>query len=117
MVDTMRKLPSVGRKGIPPNKVTLCLRKVPDNFVPRKAIQRVIEKQDVATFTKFVTDYRAAAGNGPLQASLCANLIAAIAAETMLEMRKISKLVVGTAQSAARKNEQVDVLLTKPSFL
>lgn len=117
MVDTMRKLPSVGRKGIPPNKVTLCLRKVPDNFVPRKAIERVQAKQNVADLlAAFVGDYPAAT-DATAEAALRATLIAQIAAETMLEMRKISKLVVGTAQSAARKNEQVDVLLTKPSFL
>ena len=116
MVDTMRKLPSVGRKGIPPNKVTLCLRKVPDNFVPRKAVERVQAKQDAATFDRFVAEYTNPA-NARNQATLRAAFIAEIAADTMLEMRKISKLVVGTAQSAARKNEQVDVLLTKPSFL
>ena len=115
MVDTMRKLPSVGRKGIPPNKVTLCLRKVPDNFVPRKAIERVQAKQNVARFNQFVGAYQPA--SNARKAELLAELVAEIAAETMLEMRKISKLVVGTAQSAARKNEQVDVLLTKPSFL
>lgn len=117
MVDTMRKLPSVGRKGIPPNKVTLCLRKVPDNFVPRKAIERVQANSDVANLlAAFAAGYQPGLSVAR-KATLRAELIAQIAAETMLEMRKISKLVVGTAQSAARKNEQVDVLLTKPSFL
>ena len=119
MVDTMQRLPSVGRKGIPPNKVTLCLRKVPDGFIPRTAIQKVEARAvDDPAYTKV----KAGFSKGTQQEKKAANtalkaLVKEIAALTVLEMRKVAKFVVGTAQSAARKNDQVDVLLTKPSFL
>ena len=39
MVDTMRRVPSKVRKGIPNEKVRLVLRKVPQGFVPQTAMR------------------------------------------------------------------------------
>ena len=118
MVDTMQKLPSVGRKGIPPNKVTLCLRKVPDKFIPRTAIQKVEARAEKdPAYKKVIDTLQGNAAQKKATDKALKALVKEIAALTVLEMRKVARFVVGTAQSAARKNDQVDVLLTKPSFL
>ena len=93
MVDTMDALPK--RKGIPNEKVTLVLRKVPQNYIPdkvRAAVTAGIDDGTLNTNDKIIT-------------------------QTILELRKAGKWVVGEAKSAARKGEQLDVLLTRPSFL
>ena len=89
MVDTMDALPQ--RKGIPNEKVTLVLRKVPQNYVPGK-VRAAVKKAIPAADDDVIT-------------------------QTILELRKAGKWVVGEAKSAARKGEQLDVLLTRPSFL
>lgn len=93
MVDTMDALPQ--RKGIPNEKVTLVLRKVPQGYIPdtvRTAVKAAFGAADDALLDRVIT-------------------------RTILELRKAGKWVVGEAKSAARKGEQLDVLLTRPSFL
>lgn len=95
MAAPMTELPSA-RKGIPNEKVTMVLKKVDKNYVSKKV--RVAVKKKYPTV--------AAAAN-----------IDQIITETILQFRKAGSWVVGTAMNAARANEQIDVLLTKPSFL
>lgn len=94
MCDVMKQVPSKPRKGIPNEKVTLILRKVPKNYVPKKVREAVTAK---ITASGLTNDQ--------------------IITETILELRKHSAWVVGVAMNAARAGEQLDVLLTKPSFV
>ena len=121
MVDTMKKVPSKVRKGIPNEKVRLVLRKVPHGFVPQTAIDAATKKIEAARKeagykgkygSKKVT--LAAAGSAN---SVTDDVIANIAALVITEFRKAGHWVVGVAETSARHGEQVDVLLTKPSFL
>ena len=119
MVDTMRRVPSKVRKGIPNEKVRLVLRKVPQGFVPqtamREALKKIkeIRKTDKTRFgAKKVT--LAAAGSAD---SVTDKVIENIAAVVITEFRKAGHWVVGVAENSARHGEQLDVLLTKPSFL
>ena len=81
------------RKGIPNEKITLVLRKVTDNYIPKLVKEKVKKKcPDGTPVDEVIT-------------------------QTILEMRKAGRWVVGEAKSAARKGEQLDVLLTRPSFI
>lgn len=91
MCDVMRQVPSKPRKGIPNEKVTLILRKVPKNYVP-KQVRKAVKASGETDVDKVIT-------------------------QTILELRKQSAWVVGVAMNAARAGEQLDVLLTKPSFV
>lgn len=115
MVDTMRRVPSKVRKGIPNEKVRLVLRKVPQGFVPQMAIKEALKKiKEIrkTNKTRFGMDKVAAAGN-----SVTDEVIENIAALVITEFRKAGHWVVGVAENSARHGEQLDVLLTKPSFL
>lgn len=93
MAAPMTDLPS-HRKGIPNEKVTMIFKKVTHDYVPNKVREAVKAKYPgtTAEVDKVIT-------------------------ETILQFRKAGRWVVGTAMNAARPNEQLDVLLTKPSFL
>ena len=93
MAVPMTNLPS-HRKGIPNEKITMVFKKVDKSYIPKKVKEAVQAKFGGTT------------GN-----------VDQIIAETILQFRKAGKWVVGTAMNAARANEQLDVLLTKPSFL
>ena len=115
MVDTMRRVPSKVRKGIPNEKVRLVLRKVPQGFVPQMAMKEALKKiKEIrkTNKTRFGMDKVAAAGN-----SVTDDVIKNIAALVITEFRKAGHWVVGVAENSARHGEQLDVLLTKPSFL
>ena len=128
MVDTMQKTPSKTRKGIPNEKVRLVLRKVPKNFVPQTTmdeVMRIMNKEN-----KRVMELNADLGDGEaptrgkyglptdgqgilISEAELQNLIALV----ILQFRKAGHWVVGVAENSARHGEQLDVLLTKPSFL
>ena len=119
MVDTMRRVPSKVRKGIPNEKVRLVLRKVPQGFVPKTAIDEALKKiketrrtDKVKYGVKEVTLKSAGKADAVTDA-----VIEQIAALVITEFRKAGHWVVGVAENSARHGEQVDVLLTKPSFL
>ena len=57
MVDTMKKVPSKVRKGIPNEKVRLVLRKVPHGFVPEKTMEAAIAKIAKARIDGNLTKY------------------------------------------------------------
>lgn len=120
MVDTMRKVPSKVRKGIPNEKVRLVLRKVPPGFVPQNAMKAALEK--IIGEMKLDT-YSGKYGprvddvDGNMLEPQTKKYIKKIAALVITEFRKSGNWVVGVAESSARHGEQVDVLLTKPSFL
>lgn len=110
MCDVMRQVPSKPRKGIPNEKVTLILRKVPKNYVPKQVKKAV---QDSLTLKTEQSDFTDDAAVKKYSEELRDNVIA----KTILELRKQSAWVVGVAMNAARAGEQLDVLLTKPSFV
>ncbi len=119
MVDTMNRVPSKVRKGIPNEKVRLVLRKVPQGFVPQTAINEALKKITETRKTnkkKYGADTvtLTAAGTAP---SVTDKVIKEIAALVITEFRKAGHWVVGVAENSARHGEQLDVLLTKPSFL
>ena len=121
MVDTMRRVPSKVRKGIPNEKVRLVLRKVPQGFVPQTAMREALKKiKDIRNTPGYQGKYGkkevtlTAAGK---KDSVTDNVIENIAALIITEFRKAGHWVVGVAENSARHGEQVDVLLTKPSFL
>lgn len=99
MAAPMTELPSA-RKGIPNEKVTMVLKKVEKNYVSKK-----------------VRDAVRASNSYNSSGSTEQQLIDKVITETILQFRKAGSWVVGTAMNAARANEQIDVLLTKPSFL
>ena len=120
MVDTMRKVPSKVRKGIPNEKVRLVLRKVPQGFVPQTAIDaaadKIIDALNSGTYSgKYGPGVVDATGN--LKEPETKAAIKQIAALVITEFRKAGHWVVGVAENSARHGEQLDVLLTKPSFL
>lgn len=118
MVDTMQKVPSKVRKGIPNEKVRLVLRKVPPGFVPEIAMKAAVAKIRDAqgkSDLKYGPEVLDATGSADADATIDA--IRNIAALVIAEFRKAGHWVVGVAESSARHGEQVDVLLTKPSFL
>lgn len=102
-VDTMDRIPE--RKGIPHEKMTLVLRKVKKHYMANYVAGRVFEEFQGK---KLLTEETPADVR---------RLVGLTIAATVKHMRKAGKWVVGTAMSAARKGEQMDVLLTKPSFL
>jgi len=119
MVDTMKKVPSKVRKGIPNEKVRLVLRKVPHGFVPQTAIDaatKKIKETRKKNKAKYGEDTVTLAAAGSAN-SVTDDVIANIAALVITEFRKAGHWVVGVAENSARHGEQVDVLLTKPSFL
>lgn len=118
MVDTMQRVPSKVRKGIPNEKVRLVLRKVPHGFVPQTAMDAAVEKIRDAQKKK-ETKYgpEAVDGAGQVDDDATKAVIRNIAAVVIAEFRKAGHWVVGVAENSARHGEQVDVLLTKPSFL
>lgn len=109
MVDTMQRVPSKVRKGIPNEKVRLVLRKVPQGFVPKRAMDKTLEK------------IRADRANGGDKygddADVPDELVRNIAALVIAEYRRAGHWIVGVAENSARHGEQLDVLLTKPSFV
>lgn len=128
MVDTMQKTPSKTRKGIPNEKVRLVLRKVPKNFVPKTTkdeVIRIMTKEmeraqeanqqlgegDEETRGKYGMVVE---GQGTLLTDAELNNLIAL---VILQFRKAGHWVVGVAENSARHGEQLDVLLTKPSFL
>jgi len=124
MVDTMKKVPSKVRKGIPNEKVRLVLRKVPHGFVPEKAMEAAIAKIDKARLDGNLTKYGEKKVEVPQNAkagdelgSVTDAVVKNIAALVIAEFRKAGHWVVGVAENSARHGEQLDVLLTKPSFL
>ena len=124
MVDTMKKVPSKVRKGIPNEKVRLVLRKVPHGFVPEKAMEAAIAKIAKARIDGNLTKYGAEKVKTPAnqanvtsQDSVTDAVVKNIAALVIAEFRKAGHWVVGVAENSARHGEQLDVLLTKPSFL
>lgn len=120
MVDTMQKVPSKVRKGIPNEKVRLVLRKVPQGFVPDTALKAAVAKIQKAQATPAGT-----AKFGPVLINdgttdvdaVTDAVIRNIAAVVIAEFRRAGNWVVGVAENSARHGEQLDVLLTKPSFL
>lgn len=124
MVDTMQKVPSKVRKGIPNEKVRLVLRKVPQGFVPDTAIKaalaRIKADQDrVVDFnlTPAVQQDSSLAQTSKYGPATTDAIIENIAAAVIAEFRRAGNWVVGVAENSARHGEQLDVLLTKPSFL
>lgn len=109
MVDTMQRVPSKVRKGIPNEKVRLVLRKVPQQFVPTRAMNKTLEK------------IRADRANGGDKygddADVTDDVVRNIAALVIAEYRRAGHWIVGVAENSARHGEQLDVLLTKPSFV
>ena len=120
MVDTMRRVPSKVRKGIPNEKVRLVLRKVPQGFVPQTAMREALKKIEAARkeagYTGKYGSKKTGTGATAVN-SVTDDVIANIAALVITEFRKAGHWVVGVAENSARHGEQVDVLLTKPSFL
>lgn len=119
MVDTMQKVPSKVRKGIPNEKVRLVLRKVPQGFVPKTALDKTLEKIKAA---RARSDFKY--GGETIRTddnreypSTTDDIVRNIAALVITEFRKAGHWVVGVAENSARHGEQLDVLLTKPSFL
>ena len=99
--------PTIGRKGIPLEKTRLILKRVDDNWLPKKAIERAKKNMrgtnaaipiptTPAAFDKFVNDY---------------------AAELIKEWRKCARTVVGVAGNNARHGEQLDVCLQQPNIV
>ena len=118
MVDTMKKVPSKVRKGIPNEKVRLVLRKVPHGFVPQTAMNEALKKIKETRKKNKVRYGDKKAGTGATAVdSVTDDVIRNIAALVITEFRKAGHWVVGVAENSARHGEQVDVLLTKPSFL
>ena len=124
MVDTMQKVPSKVRKGIPNEKVRLVLRKVPQGFVPDTAIKAALDRinadqQRVIKFnlTPAVQQNSSLAQTSKYGAATTDAVIENIAAAVIAEFRRAGNWVVGVAENSARHGEQLDVLLTKPSFL
>jgi len=130
MVDTMRRVPSKVRKGIPNEKVRLVLRKVPQGFVPHKAMaqalarikaeQKSVRDWNVANQTKIDADPTTdptVAKTSKYGAASNDEIVNNIAALVITEFRKAGHWVVGVAENSARHGEQLDVLLTKPSFV
>lgn len=103
MADIIDRYPTQARKGVPNEKVTMVLKKVPRGYVPDTVIQAV-------------SDVHLANVAGDDDDAREANL-KAIIVDTILALRRSGDWVVGKAVSSARKGEQLDVLLTKPSFL
>jgi hypothetical protein len=96
MAGVMRQYPTKQRKGVPNEKVTMTLRKVPAG-----GIANIVQKRVKDVFKSQNNDA----------------LVEAVVRKTILEFRKAGNWVVGKAVSSARQGEQLDVLLTKPSFL
>ena len=118
MVDTMQRVPSKVRKGIPNEKVRLVLRKVPHGFVPQTAMDAAVEKiRDAQGKGELKYGPEAVDTNGVVDDDATKAAIRNIAAVVIAEFRKAGHWVVGVAENSARHGEQVDVLLTKPSFL
>lgn len=119
MVDTMKRVPSKVRKGIPNEKVRLVLRKVPQGFVPKRAIDKALEKIQAA---RADADFKFGAaiiedGDGNQYPSTTDDVVKNIAALVIAEFRRAGHWIVGVAENSARHGEQLDVLLTKPSFV
>lgn len=111
MVDTMDVVPQ--RKGIPNEKVTLVLRKVPEDYLKDRIFDRVAARGE-----SFLRELDSEEGEGKKNSQdKNLRLLKHLVGLTILEMRKAGKWVVGVAMSAARKGEQLDVLLTRPSFI
>lgn len=118
MVDTMKKVPSKVRKGIPNEKVRLVLRKVPQGFVPQTAMDAALAKIKAARNKGVVKFGPAQINDGTNNVDAVTDeVIKNIAALVLTEFRKAGNWVVGVAENSARHGEQLDVLLTKPSFL
>lgn len=122
MVDTMQRVPSKVRKGIPNEKVRLVLRKVPQGFVPRKAIQNTLKKIKAARAnaeTKFGKEKEVVGEGDDAQEvdAVTDAVVKNIAALVLTEFRRAGHWIVGVAENSARQGEQLDVLLTKPSFV
>lgn len=91
MLDVPNEVPTKQRRGIPNEKVRFVLRPVPENYLVDQ-VKATLNKQSVS-----ISDTK------------IAKVIAAY--------RKAAKHIVAKAVSSARAHEQVDVLLTKPSFV
>ena len=104
MAAPMLTYPSKQRKGIPNEKVTMCLKKVKHNYVPSKVKDAVVDE--------FVREVKIATTDETARKA-----VEDIITATILAFRKSGEWVVGKAVSSARNGEQMDVLLTKPSFL
>jgi len=122
MVDTMQKVPSKVRKGIPNEKVRLVLRKVPQGFVPDTALKAAVAKIQkvqgtVAGDAKFGPAKVLDSDGTTEYPATTKDVIENIAAVVIAEFRRAGNWVVGVAENSARHGEQLDVLLTKPSFL
>ncbi len=87
-LDVPDEIPTKQRRGIPNEKVRFVLRPVKEGFWVDKVF---------------------AATNGGITKDIIVKVITAY--------RKAAKRVVGKAVSSARSHEQLDVLLTKPSFV
>jgi hypothetical protein len=121
MVDTMQKVPSKVRKGIPNEKVRLVLRKVPQGFVPdtaiKAAVKRISDAQSKAGYSDDKYGAPLTKADGTPDGDATKAVIENIAAVVLAEFRRAGNWVVGVAENSARHGEQLDVLLTKPSFL
>ena len=87
MLDVPDEVSTKQRRGIPNEKVRFVLRPVPENYL----VKRV--------------------------AGVVTSLSEEDIANVIKEYRKAAKHIVAKAVSSARAHEQVDVLLTKPSFV
>lgn len=121
MVDTMQRVPSKVRKGIPNEKVRLVLRKVPQGFVPKRAIDKALEKIKATRaggeYLKFGEAQVADTDNVTMHDAVTDDVVKNIAALVIAEFRRAGHWIVGVAENSARHGEQLDVLLTKPSFV
>lgn len=121
MVDTMKRVPSKVRKGIPNEKVRLVLRKVPQGFVPKRAIDKALEKIQAARAggddEKFGEAQVADSDPDVMHDAVTDDVVKNIAALVIAEYRRAGHWIVGVAENSARHGEQLDVLLTKPSFV
>lgn len=121
MVDTMQRPPSKVRKGIPNEKVRCVLRKVPPGYVPQKAmnaaVDKIIDAMKEGAYDEKKYGAKIVDATGALEEDDQKAALKNIVALAILELRKAGQWVVGVAENSARHGEQLDVLLTKPSFL
>lgn len=102
MAAPMTTYPSKQRVGVPNEKVTLTFKKVKAGYIPAK-VKSIVRN----TYADKVL------ANTVLTDEMLDNIIT----DTIKAFRKSGDWVVGKAVSSARNGEQLDVLLTKPSFL
>ena len=107
--------PGGSRRGVPPEKVRFSLKRVPDNFVEKTVIPRMIRtvlaevtKAKLKKKFKTLTWDTILSKNGPLEY---------LAPYMIASFRKSARLVVAKAVSSGRPDHQIDIKLTAPTFL